>query len=90
MIRLVRTFRRDPGSALRSPGPWHVLPESKFEDQTWCGKRPGRLISSQHDRVDAPLPVGTSLADTPGLPEGRYCRDCQTALRADRPRPYRR
>ena len=91
MIRLVRTFRRDPGSALRSPGPWHVLPESGFEDLTWCGRRPGRMVASQHGRVDAPMPgPGENLAGVEGLPEGRYCVDCQAAIREGRRRSYRK
>lgn len=87
VLRFVRTYRRDPGSAAsRTPGPWHI---DNDHDQTWCGKRPGRMLSSQHARVEVDGPV-RSIAGLEGVPVGRYCRPCQHALRPDQPRAYGR
>ncbi|HXJ65146.1 MAG TPA: hypothetical protein VNN79_15435 [Actinomycetota bacterium] len=85
MIRLVRTNMARGYPPERTPGPWHVL---EGYGQTWCGKRPGRQVGSQHRQVEGELEGG--LAGNPDLPVGPYCRPCQAAIRADRPRPFRR
>lgn len=75
----VRTRRLAPGEdyldydAKRVPGPWHTEHQG---GQTWCGKRPGRLVSSEHRTEEPPA-------------DERRCEVCERAKREGRARARR-
>jgi hypothetical protein len=85
LMTWVRTRRRAPGEDTEAPfprrvlGPWHAEHE---HGQTWCGRRPGRLVGSERQQQPLTYP--------PTAPEGQVCAECRTALAGDRPRSYRR
>jgi hypothetical protein len=90
----IRTNRRAPGSPYEGfgqrfhPGPWHAIRGSADGSPiggrflSWCGKHPTAVtINVRHH----------SGATPPDLAEGeRLCPTCVTAIKNDRPRPYRR